>query len=104
MINVGILSVKRWDAALLDKLNNCSDLNHLPGNNWQYRRMNGDYGYVVLETEDFYTRSLVEFTCIKLEDNTSSWSDIGFSLVFCFVCNYDMFDTVGKNKYIHTVF
>ena len=71
MINIGIPSVKRWDAALLDKLNNYTDLNHLLGNNWQYRRMNSDYGYVVLETENFYTRFLLLLNTYNINVSTA---------------------------------
>ena len=48
------------------------------------------------------TRSLAEFTLIKLEDDTfaSSKIDSGFSLVFCFACNYGKSDTFKKDKNI----
>jgi len=38
------------------KLENYADLNYLLGRNWHFRGLNanGDYGYTVLETIDFY--------------------------------------------------
>ena len=40
------------------KLKNYADLNHLLGRDWHFRGLNanGDYGYAVLDTIDFYIR------------------------------------------------
>ena len=104
MRNAGIPSVKRSGIQHY-KLNNYADLNYLLGNNWHYWGLNGngDYGFVVLETVDFYmhkARSLVEFKPLKLDDDTfaSSKVDTGHSHVFCFVCNYSTCNTFGKDK------
>ena len=42
---------------------------------------------------------LVEFTSIKLEEDTfaSTKIDTGFSFMFCFVCNYGTSDTFEKD-------
>ena len=89
------------------KLNNYADIDHLLGANWHFRGLNakGDYGYAVLDTNDFYihkSRSLVEFIPSKVSSNTfaSVNTSIGYSLVFCFVCNYGTTDTFGKDKKI----
>ena len=44
-----------WNTALY-KLKNYADLNHLLGRDWHFRGLNanGDYGYAVLDTIDFY--------------------------------------------------
>ena len=88
------------------KVNNYSDLDDLLGSNWHFRglNVNGDYGYAVLETINFYihkSKSLVEFMPSKVNNTFASLNtSTGYSLVFCFVCNYGTADTFGKDKKI----
>jgi len=46
------------------KIRHYRDLNPLPGRNWHFRglNINGDYGYAITETVEFYMR-----TCKPLE-------------------------------------
>ncbi|SMN01620.1 hypothetical protein SPONL_2199 [uncultured Candidatus Thioglobus sp.] len=89
------------------QIKNYKDLNPWLGSYWHFRGLNanGDYGFVELETIDFCirrSRSLVEYlppsdhqlTPCKLS------TDTGFSLSFCFVCNYGTAATFGKDKNI----
>ena len=89
------------------KLKNYADLDVLLGGNWHYRGLNanGDYGYAVLETIDFYihkSKSFVEFIPSKGNSNTfaSVTTSTGYSLVFSFICNYGTADTFGKDEKI----
>lgn len=89
------------------KIRNYTDLDDVLGSSWHFRglNVNGDYGYAVLETVDFYihkSRSLVEFIPSKVNNNTfaSVTNSTGYSLVFSFVCNYGTADTFGKDKKI----
>ena len=84
------------------KLKNYADLNHLLGRNWHFRGLNanGDYGYAVLDTIDFYIRkcrALTEYMPSQLKggDIVLAKTD---SLVFSFVCGYGTPDTFGKDK------
>jgi hypothetical protein len=83
------------------------DLNPLLGKNWHYRGLNsnGDYGYVVLETIDFYVRKCkpIEEYLPAQQDGVSprmSFIDTGYSLTFSFVCGYGSLSTFGKDKKI----
>ena len=84
------------------KIMHYKDLNHLLGQNWHVRGINsgGDYGYVVLDTVDFYlrrNRSLVEYICSQNGPEAHS-IDTGYSLIFSFVFNYGSSDTFGKDN------
>ena len=62
---VGVLS-KTVHGVQHYKINHYQDLNHLLGSCWHFRglNVNGDYGYVLLDTVDFSlrkARSLVEY-------------------------------------------
>ena len=86
------------------------DLNPLIGKNWHYRglNVNGDYGYVILETVDFYLRKckpLEEYMPSQEQDGESpstclSLVDTGHHLTFSFVCGYGSRSTFGKDKKI----
>ena len=86
------------------KLKSYADLNHLLGRNWHFRGLNaqGDYGYAVLDTIDFYIRkcrALTEYMPPQLKggDIELTKTEAGHSLVFSFVCNYGTADTFGNN-------
>ena len=88
------------------KITNYQDLNHLLGANWHFRgiNINGDYGYVVKETVEFYIRRskpLNEYI-YSCSDGAPIQSSIntGYSLAFCFICGYGNKDTFGKDKSI----
>jgi len=89
------------------KLRNYADLNDLLGRDWHFRGINanGDYGYVLLDTVDFYlvkSRSFVEYIPSVMKDDTFKSvrlkTDTGYSLVFTFVCDYGTDSTFGKDK------
>ena len=67
---------------------------------------NGDYGYAVLDTIDFYIRkcrALMEYMPSQLKGGDSvvlAKTDAGHSLVFSFVCNYGTRATFGKDNRI----
>lgn len=91
------------------KIKNYEDLNELLGRDWHFRgiNINGDYGYAVLKTVDFYllkSRKFVEyvpskhhnvFDCIK--------TDTGHSLVFSLVCDYGTSETFGTDETIFSL-
>ena len=69
------------------------DLNPLLGRNWHYRGLNsnGDYGYMVLETVEFYIRKckpLEEYLPAQADGKPPLVSsiDAGYHLTFSFVC------------------
>jgi len=84
------------------------DLNPLLGKNWHYRglNVNADYGYVILETVEFYLRKckpLEEYVPSQEQDDESpstriSVFDTGHHLTFNFVCGYGSRSTFGKDK------
>ena len=87
------------------KIMHYKDLNHLLGQNWHVRGINsgGDYGYVVLDTVDFYlwrNRPLVDYICSLQNGPTACTIDAGYSLIFSFVFNYGSSDTFGKDDIV----
>ena len=88
------------------------DLNPILGKNWHFRglNVNADYGYVILETLEFFlrkSRSLEEYlpTPGQEEDSGSpstslSLVDTGYVLTFMFVCGYGARSTFGKDQKI----
>lgn len=86
------------------------DLNPLLGKNWHFRglNVNADYGYVLLETVDFYLRKcrpLEEYMPSQEQYDESpstcmSLVDTGHHLTFSFVCGYGSRSTFGKDKKI----
>ena len=84
------------------------DLNPILGKNWHFRglNVNADYGYVVLETVDFYLRKcrpLEEYVPSQEQDSTESSPcmslvDTGHNLTFMFVCGYGVQSTFGKDR------
>ena len=103
---VGVLS-KTVHGVQHYKINHYQDLNHLLGSCWHFRglNVNGDYGYVLLDTVDFSlrkARSLVEYFP-PISDNQSpakTYTETGHTLSFCFVCQYGNGTTFGKDKTI----
>lgn len=87
------------------KIHYYHDLNPLLGKNWHYRGLNanGDYGYVILETVDFYLRKckpLQEYIPGEQDDEPPRVSlvNTGHQLTFTFVCGYGSRTTFGKDK------
>ena len=77
------------------------------GRDWHFRGINanGDYGYIVLDTVDFYlvkSRSFVGYIPSVRKDNTFDSvrlrTDTRYSLVFTFICDYGTASTFGKDK------
>ena len=74
------------------KLKSYTDLNHLLGRNWHFQGLNanGDYGYAVLDTIDFYIRKCRALTAgiqympsqLNSGDIVLTKTDAGHSLVF----------------------
>ena len=89
------------------KINHFRDLNPLIGQHWHFRglNINGDYGYVVLETVEFYLhscRQLVEYfpPTSASASITEKSTDIGYVLTFCFVRGCGTRSTFGKDHVI----
>jgi len=89
------------------KINHFRDLNPLFGQHWHFRGLNtnGDYGYVVLETVEFYLhsrRKLVEYLppTSASASITEKSTDIGYVLTFCFVRGFGTQSTFGKDRTI----
>ena len=94
------------------KIKHYRDLNPLLGKNWHFRglNVNADYGYVILETLEFFlrkSRPLEEYlpTPSQEEDSGSpstcmSLVDTGYYLTFMFVCGYGTRSTFGKDQKI----
>ena len=87
------------------RISHYHDLNPLLGRNWHFRGLNtnGDYGYVVMATVEFYVhknKQLLEYYPDISDDGSLSQStfDTGYSLTFCFVCAYGTMTTFGKDK------
>ena len=91
------------------KIRKFSDLNSLLGNSWHFRGLNsrGDYGYVILETVEFYLRKskrLSEYVpCPAARSDGNCGvrnvsTDTGYTLTFTFVVGYGTPVTFGKDK------
>ena len=93
------------------KIRKFSDLNSLLGNNWHFRGLNsnGDYGYVMLETVEFYIRkswSLSEYipgVASSVGDSIANGPrhvsiDTGYTLTFTFIVGYGTPAIFGKDK------
>lgn len=83
------------------KISHYQDLNHLLGKNWHFRAINanGDYGYVVKETVEFYIRRNKPLTEYVLNNDSLVAKSVltGYSLTFSFVYSYGTMDTFGKD-------
>lgn len=86
------------------KIKHYRDLDNLLGQNWHYRglNINGDYGYAVQETVEFYifkSRPLIEYLPPSGSDSAqTNRIDTGYTLVFSFICQCGTPSTFGKNK------
>jgi len=105
--SVGVPSEKKWDPAL--QVRHYADLDELLGRDWHFRgiNINGDYGYVVLQTVDYYFRksqAFIEYIPSKQQRNVFDCIETatGYSLVFSFVCDFGTSDTFGTDKAIFT--
>ena len=88
------------------KIRKFIDLNSLLGNNWHFRGLNsnGDYGYVILETIEFYiqkSRPISEYipgppSSVVGPCHVST--DTGYTLTFTFIIGYGTPATFGKDK------
>ncbi len=83
------------------------DLDPFLGSFWHYRglNVNGDYGYVQLDTVSFFlrkSRSLVEYFPPSSDSQPPSKTvtHTGHTLSFSFVCKYGIGSTFGKDKQI----
>ncbi len=80
------------------------DLDPFLGSFWHYRglNVNGDYGYVQLDTVSFLckSRSLVEYFPPSSDSQPPSKTvtHTGHTLSFSFVCKYGIGSTFGKDK------
>ena len=86
-------------------IRNYQDLDPFLGSYWHFRglNINGDYGYVQLDTVNFCfrkSRSLVEYFPPSSDDQPPSktFTDTGHILSFSFVCKYGIGSTFGKDK------
>ena len=93
-------------------IRNYSDLNSLLGCNWHFRGLNsnGDYGYVILKSVEFYIRKgrrILEYipcqptasgdgTSGSLTQSISTGT--GYTLTFTFIVGYGTPATFGKDK------
>lgn len=87
------------------KLSNYHELNDFLGPNWHYRglNVNGDYGYVLKETFEFYIRKrrqFVEYMPSSDSVPTCATTDTGYSLSVNFTCGHGNAKTFGKDKTI----
>ena len=89
------------------KINHFHDLTSLLGSHWHFRGLNknGDDGYVVLETVEYYLhkrRPLVEYLPPQppAENITDISIERGYALAFSFVCGYGTKSTFGKDRKI----
>ena len=87
------------------KIRNYQDLDPFLGSYWHFRglNINGDYGYVQLDTVNFCfrkSRSLVEYFPPSSDDQPPSktFTDTGHILSFSFVCKDGIGSTFGKDK------
>ena len=92
------------------KINHFRDLTSLLGSHWHFRGLNknGDYGYVILETVEYYLherRPLVEYLPPQsLHENiTYKSTERGYALSFSFVCGYGTKSTFGMDRKIFYV-
>jgi len=81
------------------------DLNELLGCNWHVRGINcnGDYGYVLMETVEFYftkCRNVVEYLPPTFNNPNIQCSriDAGYQLTFTFTTGYGNASTFGKDN------
>ena len=89
------------------KIKTYKDLNVFLGCNWHVRgiNINGDYGYVIKETVEFYfrkSRDLIEFIPPSSSSSKiqSIHIDTGHTLTFMFTTGYGNSVTFGKDKTI----
>ena len=86
------------------KINHYKDLNPFLGSYWHFRglNVNGDYGYVLLDTVDFSLRKAREYFPPSNDDQSPSktLTETGHVLSFHFVCKYGNSTTFGKDKTI----
>lgn len=89
------------------KIKSYTDLNELLGSNWHVRGINcnGDYGYVIKETVDFYLRKcrdVIEYLPPSPENPNIHPAHIkaGYQLTFTFTAGYGNSSTFGTNKKI----
>ena len=89
------------------KIKAYEDLNVLLGCNWHVRgiNINGDYGYVIKDTVEFYfrkCRDLIDFIPPSPSSSNvqSIHIDTGHSLTFTFTTGYGNLATFGKDKTI----
>lgn len=89
------------------KIKQYRDLNSLLGKNWHYRGLNanGDYGYALLDTVEFYifkSKPLTEYHPSGESDSTpqSQTIDTGHTLIFSFVCKHGTHSTFGKDRQV----
>ena len=94
------------------KIRNFSDLNSLVGRNWHFRGLNsnGDYGYVILKSIEFYirkSRTILEYIpcqqtgsgdCMSDSQTESISTYTGYTLTFTFTVGYGTPATFGKDK------
>ena len=86
------------------KIRHYQDLDPFLGSSWHFRglNINGDYGYVQLDSVDFYLRKGRNFVEYFPGDQTPSKTVVntGHILHFCFVCKHGTGTTFGKEKTI----
>lgn len=99
----GILS-RKFHGVQRYKIKHYRDLDNLLGKNWHYRglNVNGDYGYAVRDTIEFYiykSRPLKEYIPSSGSDPISqSAIDTGHALVFSFICKCGSPSSFGKDR------
>ena len=84
-----------------------SDLDYLLGDNWHFQGINdrGDYGYVILDSVEYYLsqrRSITEYlpSTQSSDQTTAHTINTGHSLKFTFVQGYGNKSTFGKDSSI----